>query len=161
MKVKFIKQPYWPADLYGSELEALINDFIQDKKVIDIKYQSHNQSALIMYEDKKETADKPVVEKLKEEKVDLVVFDPPHLIYAGPNSWLAKKYGKLDKENWPEDLKRGFDECRRVLKPTGTLMFKWNEDQIKFRDVIKSIGQRPIFGDQRSKTRWSIFLKGE
>lgn len=71
MKVKFIKQPYWPADLYGSELEALINDFIQDKKVIDIKYQSHNQSALIMYEDEKETADKPVVERLKEEKADL------------------------------------------------------------------------------------------
>ncbi len=92
---------------------------------------------------------------------DLVVFDPPHLIHAGPNSWLAKKYGKLDKESWPEDLKRGFDECRRVLKPTGTLMFKWNEDQIKFRDVIKAIGQRPIFGDRRSKTRWSVFLKGE
>ena len=92
---------------------------------------------------------------------DLVVFDPPHLIHAGPNSWLAKKYGKLDKERWPEDLKRGFDECRRVLKPTGTLMFKWNEDQIKFRDVIKAIGQRPIFGDRRSKTRWSVFLKGD
>lgn len=71
MKVKFIKQPYWPADLYGSELETLINDFIQDKKVIDIKYKAHDQSALIMYEDKKETADKPVVEKLKEEKADL------------------------------------------------------------------------------------------
>lgn len=27
---------------------------------------------------------------------DLVVFDPPHLIKAGENSWLAKKYGKLD-----------------------------------------------------------------
>lgn len=82
---------------------------------------------------------------------DLVVFDPPHLIHAGPNSWLAKKYGKLDKESWPEDLKRGFDECRRVLKPTGTWMFKWNEDQIKFRDVIKAIGQRPIFGDRGVK----------
>ncbi len=92
---------------------------------------------------------------------DLVVFDPPHLIYAGPNSWLAKKCGKLDKEKWPEDLKCGFDECRRVLKPNGTLIFKWNEDQIKFRDVVEAIGQRPIFGDQRSKTRWSVFLKGE
>lgn len=28
----------------------------------------------------------------------LVVFDPPHLLKAGDNSWLAKKYGKL-----PED----------------------------------------------------------
>lgn len=67
MKVKIINQPYWPTDL----LEDSINDFIKDKKTIDIKYQSDNQSALIMYEDKKETADKPVVEKIKEEKVDL------------------------------------------------------------------------------------------
>ncbi len=90
---------------------------------------------------------------------DLVVFDPPHLIHAGPNSWLAKKYGKLDKESWPEDLKRGFDECRRVLKLSGVLLFKWNEDQIKFIDVIKVFGQRPILGGKRSKTRWSVFLK--
>lgn len=27
---------------------------------------------------------------------DLVVFDPPHLLRAGLNSWLAKKYGKLN-----------------------------------------------------------------
>lgn len=92
---------------------------------------------------------------------DLVVFDLPHLIYAGPNSWLAKKYGKLDKKSWPEDLKRGFDECKRVLKPNGTLIVKWNEDQIKFRNVVKVFGQTPIFGDRRSKTRWSVFLKGE
>lgn len=94
-----------------------------------------------------------------DETFDLVVFDPPHLIYAGPNSWLAKKYSKLDKENWPTDLKRGFDECRRVLKPSGVLLFKWNEDQIKFRDVIEAFNQRPILGDKRSKTRWSVFLK--
>lgn len=25
----------------------------------------------------------------------LVVFDPPHLIRAGDNSWMVKKYGKL------------------------------------------------------------------
>lgn len=67
MKVKIIRQPYWPTDL----LEDSINDFIKDKKTIDIKYQSDNQSVLIMYEDKKETADKPVVEKLKAEKADL------------------------------------------------------------------------------------------
>lgn len=65
--------------------EKRINEFIKDKQVIDIKYQSncsgyadsgvhstdYERSALIMYEDKKETADKPVVEKLKEEKADL------------------------------------------------------------------------------------------
>lgn len=95
-----------------------------------------------------------------DETFDLVVFDPPHLIHAGPNSWLAKKYGTLDKNHWPDDLKRGFDECNRVLKSNSTLIFKWNEDQIKFRDVIKVFGRKPIFGDRRSKTRWSVFLKG-
>ena len=29
----------------------------------------------------------------------MVVFDPPHLLKVGPNSWLCKKYGKLP-ENW-------------------------------------------------------------
>ena len=29
----------------------------------------------------------------------LVVFDPPHLVRAGENSWLAAKYGKLNPDN--------------------------------------------------------------
>lgn len=49
----------------------------------------------------------------------MVVFDPPHLLKAGENSWLAKKCGKLS-ENCPTDLKQGFSECMRVLKPNGT-----------------------------------------
>lgn len=90
---------------------------------------------------------------------DLVVFDPPHLIHVGDNSWLAKKYGKLDKNTWPQDLKLGFDECMRVLKPNGTMLFKWNEEQIKTKDVFEVFGQQPILGDKRSKTRWSVFIK--
>lgn len=91
---------------------------------------------------------------------DLVVFDPPHLVQAGQNSWLAKKYGKLDKDKWPEIIKGGFDECIRVLKPTGTLVFKWNEEQITFGDVLRVVGRNPIFGDKRGKTRWVVFTKG-
>lgn len=34
----------------------------------------------------------------------MVVFDPPHLIHAGQNSWLAKKYGTLDPITWKSDL---------------------------------------------------------
>ncbi|WP_302757251.1 methyltransferase domain-containing protein [Ligilactobacillus salivarius] len=90
---------------------------------------------------------------------DLVVFDPPHLIHVGDNSWLAKKYGKLDKKTWPQDLKLGFDECMRVLKPNGTMLFKWNEEQIKTKNVFEAFGQQPILGDKRSKTRWSVFIK--
>lgn len=89
----------------------------------------------------------------------LVVFDPPHLIKAGDNSWLAKKYGKLSTETWKEDIRSGFNECWRVLKPNGTLIFKWNEEQIKTSDVIKAIGKKPLFGNRRSKTHWMVFFK--
>lgn len=34
----------------------------------------------------------------------MVVFDPPHLIYAGKDSWLAKKYGTLNRDTWQDDL---------------------------------------------------------
>lgn len=88
-----------------------------------------------------------------------VVFDPPHLLSAGENSWLKKKYGKLDAETWKEDLKKGFDECLRVLKPNGTLVFKWNEDQIKLRDILDVFGKPPLYGQKRSKTHWVVFMK--
>lgn len=88
----------------------------------------------------------------------LVVFDPPHLIKVGENSWLAKKYGRLS-ETWQEDLRQGFSECMRVLKPYGILVFKWNEEQINFSEVLKVIGQTPLFGDRRGKTRWVVFMK--
>ncbi|MFQ8676068.1 MAG: class I SAM-dependent methyltransferase [Enterococcus avium] len=89
---------------------------------------------------------------------EMVVFDPPHLIHAGENSWLAKKYGRLD-ELWPEDIRQGFAECMRVLRPAGTLIFKWNEDQIPLSDVLEAIGEQPLFGNKRSKTHWLVFMK--
>lgn len=90
----------------------------------------------------------------------LVVFDPPHLIKAGEKSWLRQKYGVLPNE-WKTYLKRGFDECMRVLKPDGILVFKWSEDQIKTKEVLKAIGHEPLFGDKRGKTRWLTFMKLE
>lgn len=91
---------------------------------------------------------------------DLVVFDPPHLIRAGENSWLAKKYGKLP-EDWQEVIHDGFSECMRVLKPNSTLVFKWNTDQIKLSEVLTTIDFKPLFGDRRGKTHWIVFMKGE
>lgn len=64
-----------------------------------------------------------------------VVFDPPHLVRAGPRSWLTAKYGKLGAD-WQEDLHKGFAECFRVLKPHGTLVFKWNEPQVPLKGVL-------------------------
>lgn len=90
---------------------------------------------------------------------NLVVFDPPHLIHAGENSWLAKKYGVLPAD-WKLYIKEGFDECMRVLKPSHTLIMKWNEQQIKTVDMLNAIQYEPLFGDRRSKTRWIVFMKG-
>ena len=92
-------------------------------------------------------------------KFHLVVFDPPHLVRAGEKSWIAKKYGKLNPETWKSDLKKGFSECMRVLKPNGVLIFKWNEEQIKLRNILDVIDCRPLFGNRRSKTHWLVFAK--
>lgn len=90
----------------------------------------------------------------------MVVFDPPHLVQLGSKSWMAKKYGVLG-QGWKSDLKQGFNECMRVLKPNGTLIFKWNETQIKLSQILDLLSFKPLFGNQRSKTHWLVFMKGE
>ena len=92
-----------------------------------------------------------------------VAFDPPHLVQAGPKSWLAAKYGKLGPD-WRDDLRRGFAECLRVLRPHGTLVFKWNETQVPLRDVLALAPQRPLYGHRSGKnglTHWQVFIKEE
>lgn len=92
----------------------------------------------------------------------LVSFDPPHLINAGPKSWLAAKYGKLSKDDWRSDICQGFKECLRVLESGGTLIFKWNETQIKLGHVICLAPIAPIFGHRsgnRGLTHWLVFQK--
>ena len=90
-----------------------------------------------------------------------VVFDPPHLIRAGDSSWLAKKYGFLGSD-WREVIGKGFRECMRVLKPCGTLIFKWNETDIPVSEIIKVCGSPPLYGHRSGKggkTHWLAFIK--
>ena len=94
----------------------------------------------------------------KDDLFKLVVFDPPHLIKGGENSWLAKKYGILNT-TWKEDIEKGFNECMRVLEPYGVLIFKWNEEHIKTSEILATINFKPLFGERRSKTHWLVFLK--
>lgn len=93
-----------------------------------------------------------------DESFSLVVFDPPHLLKIGDDAWMAKKYGKLHS-TWKDDIRQGFSECFRVLKSNGVLIFKWNEEQIKTRDIIKLSSVSPLFGNRRSKTHWIVFMK--
>ncbi len=91
----------------------------------------------------------------------LVVFDPPHLMWAGKTSWMALKYDCLD-DSWPAMIHDGFCECMRVLDDYGTLIFKWSEVQIPLKDVLKAIGQQPLFGHRSGKhnnTHWMAFMK--
>ncbi len=92
----------------------------------------------------------------------LVAFDPPHLVRAGQKSWLAAKYGKLS-DDWRDDLRQGFAECFRVLATDGVLVFKWNETQIKLREVLELTPHKPLFGNTSGKkagTHWLVFMKG-
>lgn len=91
----------------------------------------------------------------------LIVFDPPHLNKLGKSTWMAKKYGVLGLQ-WESDIKRGFEECMRVLAADGVLIFKWNEVQIKLTDVLPLFHTRPLFGHtsgKHGKTIWLCFMK--
>lgn len=93
---------------------------------------------------------------------NLVVFDPPHIVKASETAWIVKAYGKLE-ESWREMLHDGFTECMRVLRPYGTLVFKWNEVHIPADEVWKAICKKPLFGHhsgKKSNTFWGCFMKG-
>lgn len=91
----------------------------------------------------------------------LVVFDPPHLVGPG-KGWMAKKYGGLSRETWRDDLRLGFEECFRVLKRNGVLIFKWNETDISLKEILSCIDRKPLFGHasgKAAKTHWITFMK--
>lgn len=97
----------------------------------------------------------------------MVVFDPPHLKYTGSeketHGWQMTKYGNLGKD-WKDTLSKGFKECFRVLKPGGFLIFKWNETDIKVKEILKLTTAKPIFGHisgKRANTHWICFMKEE
>lgn len=108
-----------------------------------------------------------------------VVFDPPHLMRNTGKSKFADIYGSLNENatptgyqqikygalytDWRDMLRRGFAECFRVLKPHGTLIFKWNETDIKVNEILALTPYKPVFGHRSgkaSKTHWICFTKG-
>jgi 23S rRNA G2069 N7-methylase RlmK/C1962 C5-methylase RlmI len=99
------------------------------------------------------------------EAFHLVVMDPPHLFNRAEGTTVGimhKKYGGLDPNLWGFHISRGFNECWRVLKPFGVLIFKWNDSEIELADVLKCFPFAPLFGQQRSLsgTHWLCFMKG-
>ena len=92
----------------------------------------------------------------------LVVFDPPHFVRNSDSGRNRKVYGFLAGD-WREMLRRGFAECFRVLRPEGTLIFKWCESSVALRDILTLTDHKPLFGHRRKdhpmKTHWVAFLK--
>ena len=92
-----------------------------------------------------------------------VVFDPPHIVRVNEHAWLCKKYGKLPPD-WKKFLHDAFCECMRVLRPNGTLIFKWSEVDIALSEILKVIQYKPMYGNRSGKhmtTHWLAFMKDE
>ena len=105
-----------------------------------------------------------------DEQFDLVVFDPPHKkLSNGMESltgYINRAYGVLNAETWQGDLRAGFEELWRVLRPGGTLVFKFADSNVDFNDVIELAPVDPLFGTtttqrKSSETRWFVFYKPE
>lgn len=79
---------------------------------------------------------------------------------------MAQKYGTFG-DDWRADLKKGFEECMRVLIPGGFIVFKWSEASVPFHEVTKCFPCDPLFGTRRpSKDEegrkcpiWLVFRK--
>jgi SAM-dependent methyltransferase len=105
----------------------------------------------------------------QDEAFQLIVFDPPFLSLAGENSLFGKRYGTMNRETWPADLRLAANELWRVLKTGGVLVFKWNNHDIKFKSVLRLFPKMPLFGQisagakkrdgKPGHTCWFCFLK--
>ena len=146
--------------------------FWHDRNNPDVLYCDNRYiNAEVIYTSKKETRRITVMPDIKADFTDLpfadnsfvhVVFDPPHLLHVGKNAWMAKKYGRLEEGKWRQMIHDGFSECWRVLKPNGTLVFKWNQNDIDFEEVFRVIGREPLYGHICGKSKntiWAVYVK--
>jgi SAM-dependent methyltransferase len=98
----------------------------------------------------------------KDDSFSLVVFDPPHITGKQAwKGWIIQEYGALEGD-WREMLRLGFAECFRVLRPEGTLIFKWSDCSVPVSEILKLTPHKPLFGHRSGKqatTHWMAFLK--
>lgn len=97
-----------------------------------------------------------------DESFSLVIFDPPHLV--GSHAGIMKEYyGSLASVPAAREfLRQGFSECWRVLKPGGTLVFKWFEHKLPLKEILELAPCAPVCGNKRpgkDKTHWLVFFK--
>jgi len=63
----------------------------------------------------------------RKEVADLVIFDPPFQVYGfGKKRSFVENYGSfVNIRESTRALLMAFSECRRILKPNGSLLLKW------------------------------------
>ena len=92
-------------------------------------------------------ADHTNIKFIPDESFQFIVYDPPHMKrpagnYATGN--LTKDYGALKSDSWEHDIQEAFKELWRVLKPTGILIFKWNDHDIPLAKISKFFPTEPL-----------------
>jgi hypothetical protein len=96
----------------------------------------------------------------------LVIWDIPHKIKSD-SGIINLKYGSLG-ENWKSDLERGFTEINRILEDRGILIFKFNDLDIPFKEILSAfpmdkLGLKPIGFTPTKKgvnnTAFFVFVK--
>lgn len=90
-----------------------------------------------------------------------VVFDPPHIERTAATGKVSQTFGVLTP-GWEDRLRQGFSECFRVLRPGGTLIFKWCEVEIPLTRVLALTQERPLYGHRsgaKARTHWIAFIK--
>ena len=98
---------------------------------------------------------------------DLIAYDPPHRVNGEGMKTISgvieTKYGALHAERWQSDLRESFLELWRVLRPGGTLTFKWADVDKSHEQVKKQIPERPLYGvtteKKRAEVTWWVFHK--
>lgn len=57
-------------------------------------------------------------------------------------------------------IEKPFNDHLRVVKPGCVVAMKWSERDIKTTELLKTLPQKPAFGDKSGMTRWLFFVKG-
>lgn len=138
--------------------------YIDNREVSPDEFEHRNYS--VDPDEVQDFRDVPYADK----SFNLIVFDPPHKKLSNGMESISgimnRQYGSLHAQTWQEDLRAGFDELWRVLKPGGTLVFKFAESNIPFDDVICLSPTDPLLGTTTRnnkngvETRWFVFYKG-
>jgi hypothetical protein len=95
---------------------------------------------------------------------NLICWDPPHMPH-GPNSDMARAYGRSSTAQILDLLSKTGREAWLVSAPKALLAFKWNTHDIKLNRVFSLLSDwEPLFGHltkdgPRSQTYWIMFLR--